>query len=80
MRVKGIRVNIAARCSKGFSLNNIMNLSTLACIVLHALCVIKDLMRREFTKNIVIETAFSNESASMHFLPSDTATVDMNKY
>ena len=31
-------------------------------------------------KNIVIEIALSNESASMHFLPSDTATVDINKY
>ena len=53
MRVKGIFVIIVARCSKQFRLNNIMNLSTLACIDSPAPNVIKDSTRKVIMKNII---------------------------
>ena len=42
MKVKGILAIIVVRCSKQFSLNNIMNLNTLVCIDSPAPSVIKD--------------------------------------
>ena len=55
MKVEVFRASIAVSCLRRSSLNSITNLNTLVCTDSHALCVIKDLMKRELMKGIIIE-------------------------
>ena len=55
MKVKGFLASIVVSCLRRSNLNSIMNLNTLECRDSHALCAIKDLMKKELMKSIIIE-------------------------